>query len=82
MIWDQPFENLPRTRTLTGNYSEPDMLVQANHDYQYIGYFLNPGSSLTYEFNVTNNCKINYKILTEQEYEAKMSNKMVKAANS
>jgi len=60
LIWDQPFEQLPRDRTLTGNYSEQNMLVQADHDYQYIGYFLNRDSILTYEFNVTNGGMIEF----------------------
>ena len=37
---------------LTGSYSE-SMIVKADHDYQYIGYFLKPGSELIYQFNVT-----------------------------
>jgi predicted amidophosphoribosyltransferase len=52
LIWDQPFENLPENQDLTGSYSE-SMIVQADHDYQYIGYFLKPGSELNYQFNVT-----------------------------
>jgi uncharacterized OB-fold protein len=67
LIWDQPFEQLPRTRTLTGSYFEQGMLVQANHDYQYIGYFLNPGSSLTYEFNVTNGGTIDFFVADANE---------------
>ncbi|MFW9777200.1 MAG: zinc ribbon domain-containing protein [Candidatus Heimdallarchaeota archaeon] len=51
-IWDLPFEALPTT-TLNGSYSEEDMVVQGNHDYQYIGYFLRPGSELSYNFTVT-----------------------------
>jgi hypothetical protein len=51
-IWDQPFENLPTT-TLNGMYSESDMVVQGNHDYQYIGYFLRPGSEINYNFTVS-----------------------------
>ena len=53
LIWNKPFEELPQTQTLTGDYSESNMRVGANHDYQYIGYFLKPGSELTYQFNVT-----------------------------
>ena len=67
LIWNQPFEELPRTRTLTGSYSEQGMIVQANHDYQYVGYFLNPGSSLTYEFNVTNSGTIEFFVADANE---------------
>ena len=67
LIWDQPFEQLPRTRELAGSYTEHDMLVQANHDYQYIGYFLNPGSSLTYEFNVTSGGTIEFFVADANE---------------
>ncbi|UCG90619.1 MAG: zinc ribbon domain-containing protein [Candidatus Heimdallarchaeota archaeon] len=52
LIWNQPFENF-ETKTLLGNYSEKGMIVQGNHDYQYIGYFLKRGSRLDYQFNVT-----------------------------
>jgi hypothetical protein len=60
LIWNQPFEQLPETRTLTGNYSETGMVVQANHDYQYIGYFLRPGSQLSYSFNVTSSGDVEF----------------------
>jgi hypothetical protein len=53
LIWNQPFEQLSRSLDFVGNYSETSMRVQANHDYQYIGYFLQEGSQITYEFNVT-----------------------------
>ncbi|UCG01445.1 MAG: zinc ribbon domain-containing protein [Candidatus Heimdallarchaeota archaeon] len=54
LIWNQPFENFPLSDSpLTGSYSENDMTVLGNHDYQYVGYFLKPGSRLDYQFNVT-----------------------------
>lgn len=59
LIWDQPFESFPETRTLTGSYSE-SMTVEGNHDYQYLGYFLKPGSILNYEFNVTSGGPIEF----------------------
>ena len=54
IIWDQPFEDFSLMQTpLIGSYSEENMIVQGNHDYQYIGYFLKSGSRLDYQFNVT-----------------------------
>ena len=58
LIWNLPFENIP-TETLMGSYSE-SMTVQGNHDYQYIGYFLKPGSRLDYQFNVTSGGPIEF----------------------
>ncbi len=52
IIWNHPFEDFD-TKTLSGNYSEKGMIVEGNHDYEYIGYFLKPGSRLDYQFNVT-----------------------------
>ncbi|NVM18577.1 MAG: zinc ribbon domain-containing protein [Candidatus Lokiarchaeota archaeon] len=49
-IWDQPFENLPTT-TRFGN--DTDQLVLTNDWYEYIGYYLKPGSSITYSFNAS-----------------------------
>ncbi|MHA1941390.1 MAG: zinc ribbon domain-containing protein [Candidatus Hodarchaeales archaeon] len=60
LIWNMPFEMLPETRTLTGSYSETNMKIASNHDYQFIGYFLKPGSQLTYQFNVTSGGSIDF----------------------
>jgi DNA-directed RNA polymerase subunit RPC12/RpoP len=53
LIWSQPFENFPQNKIITGNYSEVGMTVAGNHDYQYVGYFLQKGSTLEYDFTVT-----------------------------
>ena len=50
-IWDQPFENLP---TKPRNGADADQLVLTNNQYEYLGYYLKPGSSITYNFNSTN----------------------------
>lgn len=53
LIWDQPFESFPETNTpLTGNHNG-SLTVQGEHDYQYLGYFLKPGSTLEFEFTVS-----------------------------
>ena len=52
IIADHPFEAFPTTSQRTGTYSEDSMIVQADHDYQYLGYFLKPGSILDYSFEV------------------------------
>ncbi len=47
-IWDQPFEDLPRT-TVVG--SEPLTQVNlVNNEYHYYQIYLRPGSSLSYDF--------------------------------
>jgi flagellar basal body-associated protein FliL len=49
-IWDQPFEDLPTT---TKNGNDTDQLVLTNDWYEYIQYYLKPGSSITYNFNAS-----------------------------
>ena len=49
-IWDQPFENLP---TKQRNGTDADQLVLTNNQYEYIGYYLKPGSSINYNFNAS-----------------------------
>ncbi len=49
-IWDQPFENLPTT-TKVG--SDSDQLNLPNNQYEYIGYYLKPGSTINYNFNAS-----------------------------
>jgi hypothetical protein len=49
-IWDQPFETLPTT-TRIGN--DTDQIVLTNDWYEYIGYYLKPGSSINYNFNAS-----------------------------
>ncbi len=49
-IWDQPFENLPTTTRL-GN--DTDQLVLISDWYEYIQYYLKPGSSINYNFNAS-----------------------------
>jgi len=49
-IWDQPFEDLPTT---TKNGNDTDELVLTNDWYEYIQYYLKPGSSITYNFNAS-----------------------------
>ncbi|MFX0047575.1 MAG: zinc ribbon domain-containing protein [Candidatus Hermodarchaeota archaeon] len=49
-IWDQPFENLPTTSRF-GN--DTDQLLLLNDQYEYIGYYLKPGSSIIYNFNAS-----------------------------
>ncbi|MFX1502829.1 MAG: zinc ribbon domain-containing protein [Promethearchaeota archaeon] len=49
-IWDHPFEDLPTT-TRFGN--DTDQLLLTNNQYEYIGYYLKPGSSIIYNFNAS-----------------------------
>ncbi|MHA1235142.1 MAG: double zinc ribbon domain-containing protein [Promethearchaeota archaeon] len=49
-IWDRPFESLPTT-TRVG--SDSDQLSLINNEYKYVGYYLKPGSTLNYDFNVS-----------------------------
>ena len=49
-IWDQPFESLPTT-TKVG--SDSNQLSLPNERYEYIGYFLKPGSSIHYNYNAS-----------------------------
>ncbi len=49
-IWDQPFEDLPPT---TKNGNDTDQLVLPDDRYEYIQYYLKPGSSITYNFNAS-----------------------------
>lgn len=49
-IWDQPFESLPTT-TKVG--SDSDQLSLPYKRYEYIGYFLKPGSSIQYNYNAS-----------------------------
>jgi DNA-directed RNA polymerase subunit RPC12/RpoP len=53
LIWNQPFDEFPKDKTITGNYSEVGMTVEGDNDYQYIGYFLQTESTLTFDFTVT-----------------------------
>ena len=52
MIWDEPFENFDTMQTITGNHSGT-LTVQGDHDYQYLGFFLKPGSTLDVNFTTT-----------------------------
>ncbi len=49
-IWDQPFSSLPTT-TKVGSDSDQFSLV--NNYYEYISYFLKPGSSIHYNYNAS-----------------------------
>jgi len=49
-IWDQPFEDLPPTNR-SGN--DTDQLVLPNDWYEYMQYYLKPGSSISYNFNAS-----------------------------
>ncbi len=52
IIWDEPFEDFPTTQTITGNHNGT-LTVQGDHDYQYLGFFLKPDSSLDVTFTTT-----------------------------
>ena len=49
-IWDEPFESLPTT-TKVG--SDSDQISLQNNRYEYIGYYLKPGSSIHYNYNAS-----------------------------
>jgi hypothetical protein len=49
-IWDQPFENLPLTNVIGG---DADSFPLASTYYEYYSIFLNPGSTINYDFNAT-----------------------------
>jgi hypothetical protein len=49
-IWDRPFESLPTT-TKVG--SDSDQLSLLNNQYEYISYYLKPGSTIDYDFNAS-----------------------------
>ena len=49
-IWDSPFEDL---RTRTRNGTDTDQLVLTNDWYEYIQYYLKPDSSISYNFNAS-----------------------------
>jgi RNA polymerase subunit RPABC4/transcription elongation factor Spt4 len=49
-IWDRPFEDLPTT-TKIGNDSDQHILT--NNWYEYISYYLKPGSSIIYDYNAS-----------------------------
>jgi len=49
-IWDRPFESLPTT-TKVG--SDSDQLNLLNNQYEYVGYYLKPGSTINYDFNAS-----------------------------
>jgi len=49
-IWDNSFENLPRT---TKNGGDANNIHLTNEEYQYYTIYLRPGSSLTYNFNAS-----------------------------
>jgi hypothetical protein len=49
-IWDRPFEDLTTT-TRFGN--DTDQLVLTNNWYEYMQYYLKPGSSIIYNFNAS-----------------------------
>ena len=47
-IWDRPFESLPTTSIVT---TEIDSITLEDGEYNYVWFFLRPGSSIDYEFN-------------------------------
>ena len=49
-IWDSPFEALPTT---TRNGYDTDQLMLTNDWYEYISYYLKPGSSISYDYNAS-----------------------------
>ena len=49
-IWDRPFEDL-ETTTRIGNDIDQHILI--NNQYEYISYYLKPGSSITYDYNAS-----------------------------
>lgn len=49
LIWDQPFERLPTT-SRSGSVDPFNFTLQSEA-YEYIGFFLNSGSTLTYSFS-------------------------------
>ncbi|MHA1992097.1 MAG: double zinc ribbon domain-containing protein [Candidatus Hodarchaeales archaeon] len=60
LLWNEPFENFPTTGgSRTGNYSET-MTVQADHDYQYLGYFMRPGDQMSFDFSVISGNSIEF----------------------
>jgi hypothetical protein len=53
LIWDQPFDKFPISgASKSGAYRE-NITVYGNDDYQYVGYFLQTGSSIDFEFTVS-----------------------------
>lgn len=68
IIWDQPFDEFfGQPVTISGNYSE-SMTVEGNHDYEFIGYFLRKGSSLTVEYNITSGGSIEFFIADSNDF--------------
>jgi len=49
-IWDRPFESLPTT-TKVG--SDSDQLTLLNNQYEYVQYYLKPGSTINYDYNAS-----------------------------
>ncbi len=49
-IWDEPFESLPTTTKIG---SDSDQFPLQNDYYEYISYFLKPGSSIHYNYNAS-----------------------------
>jgi RNA polymerase subunit RPABC4/transcription elongation factor Spt4 len=49
-IWDEPFESLPTTTKIG---SDSDQFSLVNNYYEYISYFLKPGSSIQYNYNAS-----------------------------
>lgn len=67
LIWDQPFEQFKPNKQLTGSYQENDMIVDSDHDYQFLGYFLKQGSHLDFQFTVTSGGPIEFFIADADE---------------
>jgi hypothetical protein len=49
-IWDHPFEDLPTTTRIG---SDTDQLILTNNWYEYLSYYLKPGSSISYDYNAS-----------------------------
>ncbi|MFX1587860.1 MAG: zinc-ribbon domain-containing protein [Promethearchaeota archaeon] len=58
-IWDQPFENLPFKPPVHDNDTFDDILLLSNW-YEYYFVFLKPGSSISYNFNITSGSPIEF----------------------
>ena len=62
-IWDQPFEDLPTTSKVG---SDSDQLSLINNQYEYVQYYLKPGSTINYDFNASS--QIDFFIADGQEF--------------
>ncbi len=67
LIWDQPFEQFKPNKQRTGSYQENDMIVDGDHDYEYLGYFLKENSYLYFQFTVTSGGPIEFFIADANE---------------